>query len=201
MSISWKVNMEISLGEGGPYISKKGINPQNCPSVGGHWSCLGEPQQSWSVSATRPSERSSNLISLRLVCESCIAHALYFPFTLSALWGQVLNIFVTSASSTVPEVLENNKQMNKWKTRKRKNVPSHYHLWMGKFPFFKMWRSLVLAINFMKLYQNCQYLTTSFCNLIPLHCRMDWGAKLKRIIWVCRVRLDCGTLGNQWDWL
>lgn len=35
--------------------------------------------------------------------------------------------------------------------------------------------------------------------LIILHYIMDWGARLEAIIWVCRMRLDCGTLGNQCD--
>ena len=64
------------------------------------------------------------------------------------------------------------------KDKNKKNVPSRYHLRMGMFPSsYKMQRSLVLGIKFMKLYQNCQCLTKSFCNLTTHHSRMDWGAR------------------------
>lgn len=66
---------------------------------------------------------------------------------------------------------------------------------MGKrLSFYNMRWSLFPEINFMKLFQNCQYLTMSFCNLISLHCRVDWGARLKAIVCVHRARL-----GNRCD--
>lgn len=70
----------------------------------------------------------------------------------------------------------------------------------GKASIFPQMRSS-LALEVMKLSSDCQYLTMSFWNFICLHCRMDLGARLKGIIWVYRMSLDCGTLGKPCDWL